>query len=670
AFDKIAPLRQAKPRIPKDLFIPTQIRRRLRKHASQFHRSRDFSSLVTIKEIYVVTVGIRMEKAIVEEKQAIINKSPSVLLKIFRNKNKGSKTKGNLFISENRIYDNPKLIAELFSEHFSTTLTSGNYEDDYESTATPSCELTNVVFTRQNIDKAINTLKYSNTEGPDGIPASILKRGDENLHLLLLKLFTISLSTACYPTIWKTTYIIPKLKSGPVANVENYRPINLTSVISRVMEKVVKVEVSQYLQKHNLISTSQHGFLKTRSCDTCLLDYLNDITTQRDRGMVVSTVFLDFKKALDKVPHYKLLHKLKSFGIKDPLHSWLSSFITGRSQVVKYNDHLSSPKLITSGVVQGSVLGPLLFLMYINDICEVIHFGRPYLYADDLKIVYSFKPSASNEGTSDIQKDLDNLSIWSQKWQLPFNHSKCGIMQFGKYDVQQKLYLNECKIQTLSSVCDLGICYSKSLKFTEHVSSIISKSRRRIGFILRNFYTMEAKLAIYRMCVRPTLEYCSLVFSNMNYTDTIRIENLQRTFTRRLLEYNCNKTYVQRCKSLSLEPLWRRRLKTNLIYFHKIIHGLSFSTFYPSWKTALKYNLRNLVRTLYTEKCKHKSRNNFFITLHSLLWNRLPLSIRSCDNLPKFKRMISLFFNTKGTQQPFPELSRNPDMISHGPPHI
>ncbi|TNN11740.1 Endonuclease-reverse transcriptase, partial [Schistosoma japonicum] len=113
----------------------------------------------------------------------------------------------------------------------------------------------------------------------------------------------------------------------------------------------------------NLISTSQHGFLKTRSYDTCLLDYLSDITSQCDKGMVVSTIFLEYKKAFDKVPHHKFFHKLKSFGIKDPLHSLLN-----------FNDHLSSPILITSGVVQGSVLGPLFFLMYINGICKVIHF--------------------------------------------------------------------------------------------------------------------------------------------------------------------------------------------------------------------------------------------------------------------------------------------------------
>ncbi|CAH8430722.1 unnamed protein product [Schistosoma guineensis] len=402
----------------------------------------------------------------------------------------------------------------------------------------------------------------------------------------------------------------PKLKKGPEANVENYRLINITSVVSRVMEKVVKAAVVQHLLTNNLISTSQHGFLRSRSCDTCPVDYLNDITLKRDSGLLVSVLFLDFKKAFDKVPHKRLLVKLKSFGIHNPLYSWFASFLTERKQMVKCNDCLSSLRPITSGVIQGSELGPLLFLMYINDICNTIEFGKPYSYADDLKIVYSYKPETLSESVSQIEKDLNNLATWSEKCHLPFNLNKCGIMHFGKHPYKPQLHLNECRVQTLESVHDLGINYTGSLNFEENASPIISKSRRPISFIIKKFFTTEGKLTLYKIYVRPSFEYCCFVFSNMNITDEIRVD-VQRRFTRQLLGCNSNLDYTDRCKHLSLEPLWHRMLKNNLIFLYKAIYGLSFLTSCPTMTHDPAYRLRNNAYILLTVKHRKQMRCKF-----------------------------------------------------------
>ncbi|CAI2723993.1 unnamed protein product [Schistosoma spindalis] len=397
-INKIAPLEYYRPTVSKDLYIPVGTRKRLQRHCIRFHNFNDFSSLVTMTEIVIRTEAISTQKAVAQEKRAVeLNNNSSSLTLLLQNKLKRSKSRGNIFIKDKQVYEDPKLVAELFSEHFCCSLTNEKPLNDSEPIPVPPFEITNVNFNVQNISKAISTLKHSYTDGPDGIPASMLKRGGDDMCVLLLKLFAISLSTACYPTAMKTTHIIPKIKTGPEANVDNYRPINITSGVSRVMEKVVKAAVVQHLLTNNLISISQHGFLRSRSCDTCLVDYLNDITLKKDNGLLVSVIFLDFKKAFDKVPHKKLLVKLKSFGINDPLYSWFASFLAVRKQMVKYNDCLSSPKPITSGVIQESVLGSLLFLMYINDTCNTITFEKPYLHADDLKIVYSYKPETLNE---------------------------------------------------------------------------------------------------------------------------------------------------------------------------------------------------------------------------------------------------------------------------------
>ncbi|TNN14133.1 Reverse transcriptase SjR1 [Schistosoma japonicum] len=265
-----------------------------------------------------------------------------------------------------------------------------------------------------------------------------------------------------------------------------------------------------------------------------------------------------------------------------------------------------------------------------------------------------------------IQKDLDRLTAWSQKWQLPLNHSKCGIMHIGNHNPQFTFYLNGSKVQILQSTSDLGIKYSGNLKFTEHASSIVSKTRKLTGFLLKNFFTREAKLTLFKICVRPTLEYCSFIFSSMNSIDRTRIESVQRSFTRRILGTNSNINYTARCKTLSLEPLSHRRLRHNLIFFYKIITGISFSAFSPQWNQTPRYDLRNYEATLLINKYQAQQRYKFFIVLYSKLWNKLPQNIRTTDSILRFKRLITTYLESIDLYKFVDDLPLNVDSTSNG----
>ena len=294
--------------------------------------------------------------------------------------------------------------------------------------------ISNINFTLENIHKAITRLKHSYSICYDGLPPSLLKYTDNAISQLLLKLYGCSILDGIYPAEWKVSFILPRHKAGSKTDVTNYRPIHLTSPLSRVMESIIAEQLNDFLYSNGILNKEQYGFSKYRSCATCHLDLLNFITTNHDAGLSVIVFYFDLKKAFDSVPHHKLLYKLESAGVTGPLLKWFSSFLCDRTQIVKIDHAMSAPVPITSGVIQGSVLGPLLFLIYINDIIKSFSFGYPFLYADDLKLAFAYHKNDSSI-TDCIQKDLDNLQMWFDQWNMTLNVDKSGYMQFSKNDL-------------------------------------------------------------------------------------------------------------------------------------------------------------------------------------------------------------------------------------------
>ncbi|CAH8848699.1 unnamed protein product [Trichobilharzia szidati] len=440
---------------------------------------------------------------------------------------------------------------------------------------------------------------------------------------------------------------MPKHKSGSKTDVSNYRPINITPIASRIMERLVEENLMKHMLSCNIISPNQHGFLKSRSCLTCHLDFFNFVTSSRDRRQLVLVIYFDISKAFDRVDHLLLVHKLKSLGISDPLLGWLKSFLNNRSQIVKLGSITSKPSQITSGVVQGSVIGPLLFTLYINDICACFTHGKPFIFADDLKVAYTFQPDDLGYFQNVVQKELDKVTAWSSLWNLQFNLKKCGWICFGAPSIDIKLTLQSANLTKLQSVVDLGLRYSSNLTFSEQVASQTQKSRMLLGCILRNFHDNEAKLILYKTCVRPLLEYCPFIISSTHTREKLRIESIQRYFTSKLLGYECKKDYISRCMILQLDPLWTRRLIINLVFFYKVLHKISFSDIKDiQFAQEGSYDLRNQNCTVTMKAFKSTLRENFFTVMYSKIWNNLPLDIRNCNTVLSFKRSLYTLFHS------------------------
>ncbi|KAK4470029.1 hypothetical protein MN116_000061 [Schistosoma mekongi] len=645
-LDTIAPIKLSNIIKSNDLYIPLHYRKKLRRLQKSYHKSNDFSALMEITMTFNQVKEVHRLKAINEELSAMHSSSKvQNLVRLFNKRLKPSRNSDTPCILRNGLMiTNHNIITNLFSDFFANRgIPQDDNEVDIINSATNHME--SVTFTYDNICKSINSLRTSSSYGVDGIASIYFKLGGPNLPLILLKLFDLSLTTGSYPNRWKTSYICPRYKSGDRTNLHNYRPINITPVISRIMEKIVCDQMSDYLLSEKLIFNSQHGFLKTRSCMTCHFEFFNLVFTKRSLGHLVLVLYLDISKAFDMVNHKLLVGKLSSYGIRNPLLAWLNSFLSNRHQIVKINSTLSKPEPVTSGVIQGSVLGPLLFIAYINDICKCFSMGRPFLYADDLKIVYSFPPQEFAHTFSGVTTELNKVAVWCSKWKLDLNASKCGWICFGDKRLNFDLSVNGSKLSRLQSVVDLGLRYSYNLSFTEQVNMQTSKSHRLLGCILRNFYSNDSRILLYKVCVRPLLEYCTFILSNVSIRDKLRLESV---FTLRILEADRTLDYKTRCTKLGLDTLWRRRLKLNLIFFYKILNKLAFSS--PNTiqlEEPSCYNLRNSASKIKISQSKSALYMNYFANKFSRIWNHLPQVIRETDSLPLFVRHVSNFISSE-----------------------
>ena len=277
--------------------------------------------------------------------------------------------------------------------------------------------LTSIVINATKISKATDKLKASKSQGPDQIHPKLIKECKDLLLEPLETIFQKSVGTSQIPNIWKEGNITAIFKSGTKTKAENYRPISLTSVPGKLLEKLVRDEIVSHMETNNLFSTAQHGFIKGRSCSTQLLELMEELTEALDTSEDIDIIYLDFRKAFDKVPHKRLLKKLWGYGIQGKVHSWIKEFLTGRSQKVKIEGKSSKAAKVTSGIPQGSVLGPILFLVFINDLPDVI-VSCMKLFADDAKI---FGRVNSVMQATAVQNSLDNAVDWARMWKMNYH---------------------------------------------------------------------------------------------------------------------------------------------------------------------------------------------------------------------------------------------------------
>jgi hypothetical protein len=425
--------------------------------------------------------------------------------------------------------------AEAFNNYFASTFTldDGNPPVNPKLPADEQSELSECFFPPEKVFTALMDLPRKTSYGPDGIPSIFLKELAFQLAYPLSLIFNVSFQSSKIPEIWKMAIVTPIHKKGPKSKVDNYRPISLTCISCKVMESVICEEVVKFLDSRNIIASEQHGFLSKKSTVTQMLHCMNEWTKLIDKNQLIDALYLDLAKAFDSVSHSKLLTLLSKLGIKGNLHNWIRAFLSDRIQKTRVNRSFSQTKPVTSGIPQGSVAGPLLFLIFINDLPNVLKHSKVYMFADDCKIYFSFN---RNENSDCLQQDLSLLFDWIRKMQLSLAVEKCAVMHFSSNNPQKVYNIENRALETVDEIRDLGFIISKDLQFSKHCQTIVKLAAQRMNCILRTFQTRNTSFLIkcFNTFVRSKLEYGSQIWSPYHLDDIDLIESVQREFTRRI----------------------------------------------------------------------------------------------------------------------------------------
>ena len=421
------------------------------------------------------------------------------------------------------------------------------------------------------------------------------------------------------------------------------------------MESIVKDAIMLHLTTNHIILSSQHGFMARKSCLTNLLEYLELLTKLVDEGHSVDVVYLDFAKAFDKVPHQRLLAKLAAAGIGGCILDWIAAWLKDRKQRVVLNGKCSEWKGVNSGVPQGSVLGPTLFIIFINDIDGAVKTVLSVLskFADDTKLIRKVQ---HDDDRKDLQADIDSLLQWSEEWQMLFNASKCKIIHFGKKNPGYSYTIGGYApagtvLECVQEEKDLGVIIHNSLKPSAQCAKAASKANQVLGQMARSLTYRDKYtwVKLYKQYVRYHLEYAVQSWSPWTEADINLLESVQKRAIRMVSGLNSN-VYEERLKEVNLTTLYHRRQRGDMLEVWKILNGKE-DVDYTTWFTLASDHQTQITRqssnphSILKAKFTSDIRKNFFSVRIVDTWNNLPDSLHKANSIDDFKREYdSLFY--------------------------
>ena len=427
------------------------------------------------------------------------------------------------------------------------------------------------------------SLDLSKSSGPDGISPQMLRSTAYSIAPSLAKLFNSSLAEEVFPQDWKLARVVPVPKNADLKNsVSGYRPISTLSTISKLLEQHVKNLILDHICNTYPVSDHQWGFMHHRSSISALISVIYDWLYALDNGLEVCVVFFDVQKAFNSVPHLPLLQKLEEIGINQFILKWVQSYLTERKQYVAVEGSSSNILQVLSGVPQGSVLGPLLFIIYLNDVVSCISaVSKINLFADDIAL---YRVINSPDNYADLQADIDAVNTCLNAKYLTLNPRKCCHMFLSRKRSLSNsppcLTLGNSALTCVTSYKYLGVLITSDLTWSAHISKICIKTRKLIGLLYRRFHkysSSDTLLKLYVSFIRPHLEYAAASWDLFLKKDIELIEDVQK-FALRVCLKSWSATYTELLEQSNLPSLQTRRQHAKLCHLFKIINE---ATFFP-----------------------------------------------------------------------------------------
>ena len=583
----------------------------------------------------------KFEKDIVEK----CKEQPKLFYRFINRKLKVKETIVRLK-GEEGIIEDPKDMADLLNNRFQQVFTKESpFKPPRLNKVGPIMD--EIIIHKQEVYNLMEKLEEEKAMGPDEVSGNILKMCKEELIDPIYDIINCSLESGKVPREWKRAEIVPIYKSGRKEEPLNYRPVSLTSVICKICERIIKKHWTDFLEEHKIIGDSQFGFRKQRSCVTNLLSFYSrvvDVIQEREGWM--DCIYLDLKKAFDKVPHERLLWKLEhKGGLKGRTLRWMESYLRGREMRTIVKDLKSEWRAVESGVPQGSVLAPILFLIYINDMPEGVN-SYMNLFADDAKLCRRVR---TEEDCKVLQEDLDRIWRWSKKWEMEFNVSKSHVMEMGKserrpegtYSMGDGVVLRKVNREK-----DLGVIMQDDGQHESHIDRIFGETYNLIRNIGLAFHYMDKDMMkkLITTLIRPRLEYAGVVWSPHKKKHTSKIERLQRMATK-LVPDLMEMTYEERLRAMDLPTLEQRRERGDLIQVYKLLKGMDVV---DNKKLILREEgdirtLRSHSKKLMKGRCMKDVKKHSFPQRCVETWNGLSEDVVSAPSVHSFKEKLDKY---------------------------